>query len=387
MLLGIDRLVARRFTSLYKTRIGLYSNISSCDSRLLPTIEILRRHKLCNVTMILAPEHGLFGAQQDQERSKDYYDRRRKMWVYSLYGKKLVPDMSTSKKIDTLVIDVQDIGTRYYTFVWSAVLLIQHMAQLNKKVIILDRPNPLNGTTIEGPVLTMSHRSFVGLYPIPVRHGLTIAELCNFINTEYDIGADIEVIPMKGWHRRFFYHDTGLHWTIPSPNMPSYTTAFVYPGMCLLEGTNVSEGRGTTRPFELFGAPWIDPFQLVRTLQNKHLAGAAFRPTVFIPTFHKFKNELCGGAHIYITDIKKFEPVVTGLTIIKVIRDLYRHRFAWRKPPYEFEKHKLPFDILIGNEWVRKAIENGVSINTIQKRWQKDLNQFKKMRKKYLLYT
>jgi uncharacterized protein YbbC (DUF1343 family) len=386
MLLGIDNIRAKGFRPLRGARIGVFTNIASCDAHLQPTIEVLCRQKKFRVALLFTPEHGLHGALQDQKQSRDFYDRQHKLWVYSLYGKRLVPDEKILNRIDAVLIDIQDVGTRYYTFVWSAVLMMQQMARLKKRVIITDRPNPLNGVSVQGPVLDEKYSSFVGLFPIPIRHGLTIAELCHFIATEFAIKTELTIIAMKGWRRRYYYSDTKLQWTMPSPNMPTFATASVYPGMCLLEGTNISEGRGTTRPFELFGAPWIDPFRLVQTLKKRAISGAAFRPTYFMPTFHKYRGIMCGGAHLYITNKKRFNPVSAGLQIIKTVRDLYPRRFAWRQPPYEFEKKRMPFDILIGNSWIRTAIEHGASIAELERRWQSDLQAFKKKRKKYLLY-
>ena len=386
VVLGINNLISSRFSPLIDSRIGLCANISSCDSHLRPTLTIFSQVKRIKLKVVFTPEHGLYEALQDQIKAYDYYDKQKKIIIYSLYGQSPIPAADILKNIDILVIDLQDIGTRYYTFVWSAILIIEQMAELKKKIFILDRPNPLNGETVQGPVLEPKFISFVGLYPVPIRHGMTIGELCNLINKELKIGAEIEVIKMKGWSRQYYYPDTGLCWTYPSPNMPSFETAIVYPGMCLLEGTNVSEGRGTTKPFEIFGAPWIDPSTFVETINKKKLPGLNFRPTYFIPTFNKFKNKLCGGAQIYITSKKRFDPVSMGLEIIKTIKNLYPDKFKWRKPPYEFEKHKLPFDILIGNSWIREAIEKNKSITSIKKTWQRDLNKFKKIRKNYLLY-
>ncbi len=386
VILGINNLIFSRFEPMIGSRIGLCANISSCDSHLIPTLTIFSQVKKINLKIVFTPEHGLYGALQDQIKSYDDYDKKRGIIIYSLYGKSPVPDMHLLKSIDILVIDIQDIGTRYYTFVWSAILMIEQMAKLKKKILILDRPNPLNGESVQGPVLEPKYISFVGLYPVPIRHGMTVGELCNLINGELKIGAQIEIVKMKGWSRQHYYTDTGLCWTCPSPNMPSFETAFVYPGMCLLEGTNVSEGRGTTKPFEIFGAPWIDPFTFVKAINKKKLPGADFRPTYFIPTFNKFKDRLCGGAQIYVTGKKRFDPVSTGLEIIKTIKNLYSDKFEWRKPPYEFEKRKLPFDILIGNSWIREAIEKNKSIVSIKRRWQRDLDKFKRIRKKYLLY-
>jgi uncharacterized protein YbbC (DUF1343 family) len=353
---------------------------------LQPTVDIFGQQSKFRLKTIFAPEHGLYGASQDQKKTNDFYDKTRKVWVHSIYGKRIIPDANLLKKLDCIVIDLQDIGTRYYTFLWSAILLIRQIAKLKKKVIILDRPNPLNGVTIEGPVLEPTYSSFVGLYPIPVRHGLTIGELCTFLNFEHGMSAEIEIIKMKGWQRRYYFRDTGLYWTVPSPNMPLFNTALVYPGMCLLEGTNVSEGRGTTRPFETFGAPWIDPFCLVERLKKEKIPYVDFQPVYFIPTFHKYKNRKCGGVQIHVSNIQKFKPVLTGLSIIKIIKELYPNKFQWRNPPYEFEKTKMPFDILIGNFWIRKAIEKKESIIKIERRWQNGLIRFNKIRKKYLIY-
>lgn len=383
---GINTLIFNKFKPLIGARVGLCTNISSCDSYMRPTIQLFSRDKTLKLKAVFAPEHGLYGALQDQVKADDHYDKDKKIKVYSLYGRKLAPDINILKNIDTLVIDLQDIGSRYYTFLWSALLMIKQMAKLKKKTFILDRLNPLNGDTVQGPVLEPEFSSFVGLYPIPIRHGMTIGELCNLINNEFNLGAEIKIIKMKSWLRRYYFSDSELPWTVPSPNMPTFRTALVYPGMCLLEGTNISEGRGTTNPFEIFGAPWIDPFCFVKTIKSKKITGVNFRPTYFMPTFNKYKSKLCGGAQIYVINIKKFNPVTMGLEIIKTIKNLYPDKFKWQKPPYEYERHKLPFDILVGNSWIRRAIEKNKSIASIKNRWDQDLSKFKKVRKKYLIY-
>ncbi|MEO0122862.1 MAG: DUF1343 domain-containing protein [candidate division WOR-3 bacterium] len=384
MLTGIDRLIAENFAMFKNKNLALLTNIAATDCKLRPTIYHFIDCRKINLKFIFAPEHGLFSALQDQIYVKNHKQER--IPVLSLYGKKLVPQLSIIREIDTLVVDLIDIGTRYYTFVWSALLLLKELARLKKKMVILDRPNPLNGLTVQGPVLEEKFVSFVGLYPMPVRHGLTIGEICNMINVEKHLGVDLEVIKMEGWKRKFYFPDCSLKWTVPSPNMPSFETALVYPGMCLLEGTNISEGRGTTRPFEIFGAPWIQEEKLVKELNRKNIMGVEFRPLKFIPTFHKYCGKICGGAQIYVNDLKNFDPVCTGLEIISTIKELYPKKFTWRKPPYEFEKNKMPFDILIGNSWIREAIEKGKSVGTMKKRWQKELKEFKKKRVKYLLY-
>jgi len=382
--LGIDRLVGKNFYPILNEDIGLLTNLSATDRNLVPTLYHFIESKKINLKFILAPEHGLFSALQDQVYVKSM--KQKKIPVISIYGKKVYAPDTFLKVIDTLVIDLIDIGTRYYTFAWSAILLIKQIKKLNKKILILDRPNPLNGITIHGPVLEENFSSFVGLYPLPVRHGMTIGELCNFVNFEYNLNANLEIIEINGWKREYYFPECGLYWTVPSPNMPSFETACVYPGMCLLEGTNISEGRGTTRPFEIFGAPWIDEGELVKELNSRKIPGANFRPLKFIPTFHKYQGRVCGGAQIYVSDLKKFDPVYAGLEIISTIKEIYPKKFAWRKPPYEFERKKMPFDILIGNSWIRNAIEKGESVISIKKRWQRDVDEFKRRRHKYLLY-
>ncbi len=384
--LGIDRLVIDRFKPLAGARIALLTNFSCCDSNLVPTIAVFSQQTTIDLRAIFAPEHGLYAALQDQVKAGDYYDKKRKIKVSSLYGRTLMPDMELLGKVDVLVIDLQDIGTRYYTFLWSAILMIKASASLDKEIVILDRPNPLNGTRVQGPVLEPGYASFVGLYAIPVRHGLTIGELCNLINEEYGLGGIIRIIRMKGWRRQHYHPETGLLWTIPSPNMPCFDTALVYPGLCLLEGTNISEGRGSTRPFEVFGAPWIDPYDFVKALDRREIPGACFRPTFFIPQFGKYTGRLCGGAQIYVKDRERFEPFSTGLEVISAVMRLYPKRFKWSMPPYEFEKNRLPIDILCGNSWIRKALERNRSVRYLKKRWEKDLKSFKKIRNKYLLY-
>jgi uncharacterized protein YbbC (DUF1343 family) len=386
VLLGIDRLFDSRFKPVRGMKIGLLSNISCCDSHLVPTILRLAESKKLKLKALFAAEHGFYGALQDQVVAPDTsYGRRLK--VYSLYGRKREPALKALEGLDAILIDLPDIGTRYYTFAWSAMLMIRAAAKQRKRIFVLDRPNPLNGVTIQGPLVEPGYESFVGLYSVPIRHGLTIGELCRMLNQEHSLAADVEVIKMRGWKRTAYGDELGLHWAVPSPNMPGFSTALVYPGMCLLEATNVSEGRGTTKPFEIFGAPWIEPYRLAQALQKSSLRGCAFRPTFFIPAFHKFQGRLCGGIQIYVTDRRQYAPVSAGLEITRTIRRLFPEHFCWRPPPYEYEKHRMPFDILIGNAWVRKAIEKNMPIHDIQEQWQSELDRFKVLRKKYLLYS
>lgn len=381
---GIDVLMRNNFKILRGRQIALCTSHSVCDSRLVPVVSIFMQQKICRLKAIFSPEHGFFADLQDQKPSRDR--RLGSIPVYSQYGPRLAPAAENLHGIDTIVIDLFDIGVRYYTFLWTAILLMKKAARLNIPVVVLDRPNPLNGVTVQGPVLDPAYASFVGLYPIPIRHGLTLGEIMFMINCEHHLQAHLKIVLAAGWKRNFFWRETKLPWTMPSPNMPSWKTALLYPGLCLLEGTNVSEGRGTTKPFELLGAPWIDPDCLVRELSQARLKGVKFRPAYFRPTFHKHQNCLCGGVQIFITDPHQLDPVRLGLTLISVIRHLYPSHFQWRLPPYEKEKIKLPFDILIGNSWVRRDLEKKIPLTTIEKRWQKELDSFLAARMRYLLY-
>ena len=288
--------------------------------------------------------------------------------------------------LDALVIDLQDVGARYYTFVWTAALAMRACARADVPVIVLDRPNPLGGKLVEGNLPDPVFASFVGLYPLPARHGMTLGELARYLNAEHDLGCDLTVVPMRGWRRRMTWADTGVPWVAPSPNMPTPDTASVYPGGCLFEGTNLSEGRGTTRPFEWVGAPYLDAHRFADTLEAERLPGVGFRPIRFMPTFHKWAGRLCGGVQIHVTDRARFKPFLTGLAVVAAARRLGRGRFAWRRPPYEFERRKLPIDILCGTDTIRRALERGRSLGEMERSWRGGLTAWKGRRAPYLLY-
>ncbi len=291
------------------------------------------------------------------------------------------------RNIDVMVIDLQDVGSRYYTFIWTLALVMRSCRDAGKAVVVLDRPNPIGGSLTEGPVLDAQYRSFVGLYPMPIRHGMTIGEIALFLKS-FNPGIDLTVITMKGWKRRMWFEDTGLPWVFPSPNMPSIETALVYPGMCLLEGTNLSEGRGTTRPFEIFGAPFINADALIKKLSEFRLPGVVFRPLSFLPTFHKHAGKLCSGAQIHVTERKKFRPFKTGIAVIKAVFELYEEYFSWKSPPYEYEENLLPIDILAGTDRVRSDIEEGRSLREMELWWAAELRVFnRRTRKNCLLYS
>ncbi len=372
--------------SLQGARIGILSHQASVDSRLRHIVSLLHAREV-QIKALFAPEHGLWGSAQDQIPIAAEHDSILNVPVYSLYGDHRAPRADQLAAVDILLCDLQDVGSRYYTFVWTMALAMQACAKYGKKFIILDRPNPVNGITLEGPILDLHYASFVGLYPVPVRHGLTIGEMAQWVNEGLGVGADLEVISMKGWRRSMFFDETGLPWVLPSPNMPTLETAIVYPGGCLIEGTNLSEGRGTTKPFEMIGAPYLAPEQLASLLNRDGLPGVTFRPCRFEPTFHKFQGESCGGLQIHVLDRRAYQPFLTYLTMLQRIYDLFSPSFAWRPPPYEYEKEKLPFDILCGTDTIRKAIEAGHPVKSLEKLWQSDCDAFAHERKPFLLYN
>jgi len=288
--------------------------------------------------------------------------------------------------LDLLLVDLQDVGARYYTFVWTMALTLAACARAGIPLVVLDRPNPLGGVLIEGNLLDPRFASFVGLHPIPVVHGMTMGELAGLINERSGLGANLHVVPMRGWRRAMRWEETGLPWVAPSPNMPTPDTARVYPGACLVEATNLSEGRGTTRPFEYVGAPFIDPHAWAEALNREQLPGAHFRPCYFEPTFHKYKGRLCGGIQWHVVDSSRLKPYLTGLALVATARRLTPRRFAWRKPPYEFERKRLPIDLLCGTDAIRRQIEAGCPLREIEGSWQRDLAGFRRLRQRFLLY-
>jgi uncharacterized protein YbbC (DUF1343 family) len=385
--LGIDNLRDKGFGILRGERVGLVVNPASVDSGLRPTADIVLREKRVCLMALFGPQHGIRGeTQANMVEWEGHRDPHTNLPVLSLYGKRRKPTREMLREIDALVFDLPDVGSRYYTYIWTMALCMQSCAECGKHFVVLDRPNPINGVSLEGPVLSPDFSSFVGLYPIPVRHGMTVGELALMFNKEFNIGCNLEIVPLIGWDRKKWLDETGLQWVMPSPNMPTLETATVYPGLCLLEGTNISEGRGTTRPFEIFGAPWITPHDLLGALDQETLGGVAFRPVHFTPTFDKWMGELCGGLQIHVLDRDRFPPFFTGLAIIRAINRLYPDQFGWKGPPYEYEEVKLPFDILVGSDKLRLAIEKGESLQTMRDGWIRDLEGFGEVRKQYLLY-
>lgn len=385
--LGLEVLLQQDCRSLWGSRVGLLVHPASVDSRLRHAVELLSQHPRVDLRALFGPQHGIRGETQDNMIEwTGFQDPTLHVPVFSLYGETRVPTVEMLNLIDTLVVDLQDVGSRYYTFVWTLALAMEACGRQGVRVMVLDRPNPLNGVTLEGPVLDTAFRSFVGLYAVPVRHGLTIGEAAFLLRDHFGVRCELEVVAMRGWQREFYWEDTGLPWVAPSPNIPRPTTALVYPGACLFEATNVSEGRGTTQPFELTGAPWAEPGPFARRLSEYALPGVVFRPLFFQPTFHKWCGLTIGGVQTHVTDRRAFRPWKTGLALLEAYLRTPSGRFQWNPPPYEYEYEKMPIDILAGTDQVRLHLESGRPVSELFERWDDDLELFARQRKPYLLY-
>ncbi len=382
---GLDVLVSRLPKLLRGRRVGLLCHQASVTRELTHAVDAVALIRGARLTALFAPEHGIAGAAQDHARVGSLRDRSTGLPVWSLYGRQLAPSPAMLAEIDTLVVDLQDVGSRYYTFVWTTALCMQACARARVPVVVLDRPNPLGGLVMEGNLPDPRFASFVGLYPLPARHAMTVAELAAYLNETHAIGCNLAVVPMDGWRRAMTWEDTGLPWVAPSPNMPTPDTARVYPGGCLIEGTNLSEGRGTTRPFELLGAPFLDGRRLARALARRDLPGVTFRAAAFQPAFHKYEGQVCHGVQLHLTDPARFKPFATYLAVIVEARRQSR-LFRWRRPPYEFEMRRLPIDLLCGGDGIRRAIERGVPLGRLERSWRRELTRFARARRPYLLY-
>jgi len=383
--LGCERLLAA--SSLDGLSIGVVCNPASVDGDLRHVADLFAEHRRAKLAALFGPQHGFRSDVQDNMIETGHgQDCTRRVPVYSLYSETREPTAAMLAGLDALVIDLQDVGSRIYTFIYTMANCLIAARKHGVKAIVCDRPNPIGGADVEGPVLVNGYESFVGQYPIPMRHGMTIGELALLFNTEFGIGADLEVIRMEGWHRELYFDATGLPWVIPSPNMPTLDTAIVYPGTVLFEGTNVSEGRGTTRPFEIVGAPWPVAERFAEAMNRTGLPGVYFRPVVFEPTFQKHAKTACAGCQIHVLDRHKFKPVVTGVTLIEAFRTAGKNEFAWRKPPYAYEHDKMPIDILACSPELCEQIEGGVDARAIASSWVPAVDAFMKIRERYLLY-
>ena len=359
--------MARRRTLLRGRRLALLCHQASVDRQLRHAADLVARLPGVRLAALWAPEHGLAGAAQDLIAVPSPRTGRNGVPIWSLYGRRLVPEPRMLAGIDTVVIDLQDVGARYYTFVWTAVLALTACAEARVSVVLLDRPNPLGGIRMEGNLPHPRFLSFVGLWPLPARHGMTIGEVASMVNERAGIGCELIVVPIDGWRRSMAWGDTGLPWVSPSPNMPTLDTALVYPGGCLVEGTNLSEGRGTTRPFELVGAPFLDGAALAAALARRRLPGVWFRPVRFIPTFQKWRDRPCEGVQVHVTDAGRFSPFATYVALLAEARRLAPGRFRWRRPPYEYERTTLPIDLLAGGDAIRRALARGAALSPLER--------------------
>nr|WP_204541262.1 DUF1343 domain-containing protein [Peribacillus deserti] len=381
--LGVDVLLQDKIDLLKGKRVGLITNPTGVDQQVNSIVDLLSKHPDVNLTALYGPEHGVRGSAQAGQYVEYYTDEKTGLPVYSLYGKTKKPTPEMLENVDVLLFDIQDVGTRFYTYIYTMALAMEAAKENKKQIIVLDRPNPQGGEKVEGPVLEDKYSSFIGEYAIPVRHGMTVGELALLFNKEFNIGADLTVVKMEGWKRDMYYDNTPLEWVLPSPNMPTLETALVYPGAALIEGTNVSEGRGTTKPFELIGAPFINGDDLAAKLNSLDLPGVQFRSASFIPTFSKHVNVLSHGIQIHVTDREYYKPFETGLHIVKAIHDMYPDKFAFRTPSSNGISF---FDNLVGNGSIRQGIEEGKSVNQMKAEWEIGLEDFMDVRNKYLLY-
>ena len=392
LLSGMDRLLAHPEKYLTGKTIGLIVNHTSLAGDGKHSIAHFKDHSAFPLKTLFAPEHGLYGIAQDMIHIADEVDPLSGLTIKSLYGKNadsLHPDPKLLDGIDNLVFDIQDVGARYYTYIYTLANCMAICKQAGVRMVVCDRPNPINGVSIEGNLVGEAWRSFVGQYPLPNRHGMTAGELALYFNEE--IQCDLQVVTLTGWKRKMWYDQTGLVWTPPSPNMPTLATATVYPGMCMIEGTLLSEGRGTTLPFEQIGAPFIDPHKLIARLEKDTslLPGVFFRPQYFQPMFQKCARETCGGVQFHVTDRNQFKPLLTTLALIRAIAEIYPDELQWRTEPYEYVSDRLAIDLLYGNPKLRETIfADDFSLTGLEESWQEELDGFnKEVRENYRLYT
>ena len=385
--LGIEQLLTDYRAAVAGRRTALVSNPASIDSAFRHSADVLFEDAEVTVVALFGPQHGFRSDLQDNMIETPHgRDERRRVPIYSLYSETREPTGEMLRDVDVLLIDLQDVGTRVYTYIYTLANCMRAAARHGVRVIVCDRPNPVGGIAVEGATLDPQYASFVGQYPIPLRHGMTIGEIARLFNQEFAIGAALDVVPLAGWLREMYFDDTGLPWVFPSPNLPTLESAVVYPGAVLFEGTMISEGRGTTRPFELIGAPWIDGDRLAAAMNARRFPGVHFRPVFFEPTFQKHAKQTCGGCQLHVTDRVGFQPVRVAVELIAEFRRQNPDAFAWRPPPYEYEHDKWPIDLLYGSDRLRTTIDRGDDVGSLVASWSTDEEAFRRTRDAYLLY-
>lgn len=385
--LGLDKILESPKTFLADSRIGLICNQASVNRDFIHAADLFFDNSDIKLTTLFGPQHGIRGDVQDNmietSHSVDYLTG---LPIYSLYSETRIPTAEMLANVDVIVFDLQDVGCRVYTFIYTMANAMIAAAKFGKKFVVLDRPNPINGIDVEGNILETGHESFVGQYQIPMRHGLTCGELAKLFNTEFKIGCDLEIIAMDGWNREDYADETDAPWVLPSPNMPTVETAVVFPATVIFEGTKISEGRGTTRPFEFIGASYIDAKQFSDKLNSLNLSGVYFRDVSFLPTFQKEAGKTCGGVFVHVTNRDTFRSVITGIAMLKTLFDMYPDKFEWKNPPYEYVYDRNPFDVVMGTDKTRISLENGESLESIEKSWEDGVAKFKELRESYLIY-
>ena len=385
--LGLERLLDGPDRKLIAgQRIGLVCNPASIDSRIVHASDRLAAGDW-TLAALFGPQHGFRSdLQENMIESPHAKDAKRRVPVHSLYSETREPTGEMLADIDVLVIDLQDVGTRIYTYIYTMANCLRAARKHGVRVVVCDRPNPINGEDIEGAMLDPDYASFVGQFPIPMRHGLTIGEAARLFNDHFGLNAAVDVVPMDGWRRAMYFDDTGLPWVLPSPNIPTLDTAIVYPGGVLFEGTTMSEGRGTTRPFEIIGAPWIDGERFADAMNRRKLPGVYFRPVVFEPTFHKHAHQTCGGCQVHVTDRAAYRSLRVAVDMLEEFHKEAPGEVLWRDPPYEYETVKPPIDILYGTDRLRRGIEAGETAASLAADWPRSEDAFRELRQKYLLY-
>ncbi|CAN5370059.1 DUF1343 domain-containing protein [soil metagenome] len=386
--LGIERLLDEKIGLIRGLRIGLVCNQASVmPDTFAHVADVFGDRDEFKLTTLFGPQHGIRGDVQDNMIETPHaVDERTGRMVYSLYSETREPTEEMVRDIDAFVVDLQDVGCRIYTFVYTMANCMRAAKRFGKKIIVCDRPNPIGGNAIEGNITEHEFKSFVGQFEIPTRHGMTIGELARMFNEHFGIGCDLEVVEMDGWAREIWGDETGLPWILPSPNIPTVDTAVVFPATVHIEGTELSEGRGTTKPFEINGAPFIDPYDWVAELNKFGFEGVAFRHVFFKPTFQKWAGQVCGGVQIHVTDREAFKPVIVGIAMMKTVYDMYTDKFQWKQSAYEYVFDKNPIDVVCGTDKIRKQIESGVSVNEIEASWTEGLADFRALRNDFLLY-
>ncbi len=384
---GLEREEADAWGRLKGMRLGLLVNQASVTGDLAPAPDVIARRFPGRLKALFSPQHGHGGQDQDNMvETAHSVDRRLGIPIFSLYADTREPPPEALEMIDALIIDLQDVGTRVYTFASTVLNCLRAAAEKGVRVLVLDRPNPLGGEILEGNLLSPEMYSFVGPCRFPMRHGLTMGEMARIFDAVFHLGSDLEIVPMEGWRRRMQWPETGLRWIPPSPNMPSFATARVYPGQVIWEGTLVSEGRGTCRPFEIFGAPYMETDLLRRQLDPEALKGCLLQDFVFRPTFHKWHGRLCRGFMIHVLDPVAYRPYHTALSLLQAVMTIHSGDFRWKMPPYEYEYERRPIDLILGDPSLRRDLEAGIPVSALAKGWEADLASFDRWRQPFLLY-